>query len=361
MITFYPGPSKIYPQTATYLQEAIEAGILSVNHRSSMCMDLVADTMRLLKQKLHIPAHYYIYFTSSATECWEIVAQSIIGTDGQSLHLYNGAFGQKWHEYTQRLCPQAKAQSFGLNQSLVDTQLDQGAPIICLTPSETSNGTQVSMNDWKKLKNKHNNPNTLWCADVTSSMGGLTFDWALGDVWLASVQKCFGLPAGMGIMICSPKAIAHAMLVNDQKHYNSLLFIHENFAKYQTPYTPNVLGIFLLNKVLNQLSDITVVDGQIKQQAAEWYQFLEQSKLSLLVENKEVRSDTVIAISNTPEQIRQLKEYCLSQGVMVGNGYGSWKNTTVRLANFPAIEAHEIDALKRLFLNYQHISNLKIC
>ena len=77
MITFYPGPSKVYPQVADYAAEAVREGIVSLNHRSAGFMDVVKETVRLLHEKLAIPADYHIALVSSATECWEIVAQSL--------------------------------------------------------------------------------------------------------------------------------------------------------------------------------------------------------------------------------------------------------------------------------------------
>ena len=66
-----------------------------------------SKTITLLKEKLDIPKDYTIFFTSSATECWEILAQSLIVT--RSFHIYNGAFGEKWYDYTLRLKPAAQA------------------------------------------------------------------------------------------------------------------------------------------------------------------------------------------------------------------------------------------------------------
>ena len=34
--------------------------------------------------------------------------------------------------------------------------------------------------------------------------------------------------------------------------------------------------------------------------------------------------------------------------IILGNGYGAWKDTTFRIANFPAIEDWEFDQLKTL-------------
>ena len=117
---------------------------------------------------------------------------------------------------------------------------------MCVTQNETSNGTQIrDLSPFRKAF-----PEAIIAVDVTSSLGGIELDYLQGDVWFASVQKCLGLPAGMGIMICSPKAIQRAEEINDRKYYNSLLFIHENFQKFQTHYTPNVLSIYLINKII---------------------------------------------------------------------------------------------------------------
>ena len=67
MITFYPGPSKVYPQVARYMQEAFEEGVLSINHRSAECMTITKSAIQLLHEKLNIPPDYSIYFVSSAT------------------------------------------------------------------------------------------------------------------------------------------------------------------------------------------------------------------------------------------------------------------------------------------------------
>src|SRR4028119_2111906 len=94
MTTFYPGPSKVYPQVAGYAAEAVQSGLVSLNHRSTGFMEVIQETVRLLHEKLAIPADYHIAFVSSATECWEIVAQSL--TAETSLHPFSGAFGKKW-------------------------------------------------------------------------------------------------------------------------------------------------------------------------------------------------------------------------------------------------------------------------
>ncbi|GAB3273222.1 alanine--glyoxylate aminotransferase family protein [Larkinella harenae] len=327
MITFYPGPSKVYPQVADYAQEAIRSGVVSLNHRSPGFMDIVQETLRLLHEKLAIPADYHIAFVSSATECWEVIAQSLTVTT--SLHPYGGAFGKKWMEYAHRIKPMI---------------LPGESDVLCVVQNETSNGTQVRMDTLAKFRQEFSG---LIAVDAVSSLGGLLFDWTLADVWFASVQKCLGLPAGLAVLIYSPAALKQAEIIADRQYYNSLLFVHENMAKYQTPYTPNGLGIYLLMRVLQQVPPIAEIDALVRERAADWYRFIaEQTRWKLLIEQPELRSDTVIAVQGSEAEISVVKTAARQAGITLGNGYGDWKSTTFRIANFPAIDVAEIETLK---------------
>ncbi len=344
MLSFYPGPSKVYPQVATYLQDAYESGILSVNHRSTEAMEMVKETYQLLHEKLEIPSDYSIAFVSSATECWEIIAQSL--TQKQSLHAYNGAFGQKWAEYAEKLGIEVLHQPFDLNE---ECELDQDAEVICLTQNETSNGTQIRNSTLQHIRKQNTG---LIALDATSSMAGVSFDWTLGDVWCASVQKCFGLPAGLGVMIYSPRALKRAEELNERNHYNSLLFIHENAAKFQTHYTPNVLNIYLLKRILEHIPMLSEVAKHLEERARMMTQFLTQeTSWKVLAENALIQSDTVLAISGDLEMIKQIKANAKSHGITLGNGYGKWKDTTFRIANFPALTDNEFSILKHFIIH----------
>jgi phosphoserine aminotransferase len=342
LTTFYPGPSKVYPQVAEYLQDAMKEGILSQNHRSLAFMEMLKECIRLFKEKQNIPDDYHVYFTSSATESWEIVSQSLV--KDHSHNVFNGAFGEKWFDYASRITKNNTCTKFNFQEKFdSDLLKNVDSEIICFTQNETSNATQIDLSFLEKIQNQ------LIVIDVTSSLGGIKLDWKLGDIWLASVQKCLGLPAGLGVMICSPRALKRAEEIGERKHYNSLLFVHENFQKYQTPYTPNVLGIYLLMRVMQQVADIQTISSKTKTRSKDFYDFIEtKTSLKLLLENSEVRSETVIAVEGKVEEIAALKQKAKENYITLGNGYGDWKDTTFRIANFPAIEDWEFDKLKNL-------------
>ncbi|MEM9831339.1 MAG: aminotransferase class V-fold PLP-dependent enzyme [Bacteroidota bacterium] len=348
MITFYPGPSKVYPEVPQYVQEAYDAGVLSINHRSPEFMEIFQRVTQLVKEKLDVPDSYTVVFCSSATECWEIVSQSLVRN--RALHIFNGAFGEKWYRYARHLTS-VDDLGFGREELPDITKISMdGADLIAVTHNETSNGTALPSEWIQELRKKF--PDTIIAADATSSMAGVILPWEAADVWYASVQKCFGLPAGLAVMILSPQAIERVQAVGEKSRYNSLLNIYDQAQRHQTTHTPNVLGIYLLMRTLENRESISVINDQLEGRFNEWIKMLQNlSYVKLLVNNK-VRSKTVIPFQAKPKTINQLRQQAKGQGITLGNGYGNLKATTLRIANFPAITNAEIRQLMDFFANF---------
>ena len=348
MISFYPGPSRINDNIPKYVKAAYRKGVLSMSHRSPEFIELSKKTISLLKNRLNIPGNYSVFFTGSATECWEIIAQSLITK--KSTHIYNGAFGEKWLDYTKKLRPASQGYKFTIDQLPDQKKINfKTSEVICLTQNETSNGTQVTNEIISSIKK--NNRTALIAVDATSSMAGIALEFKSADIWFASVQKCFGLPAGLGIMICSPAVIVRSKKIGETKHYNSLNFINEMMEKWQTPFTPNVLAIYLLKCVLKKMKNISVVDEKIRKRQKEWLRFFKSSaNLRLLVEDPNLLSSTVIAIKAKPSLVQKIKKEAKASGLILGEGYGDLKETSFRIANFPTLKRAEITKLMSFLL-----------
>lgn len=349
-LSFNPGPSKVYPEIRQYMLDAHDQGILQMGHRSERFTQMSKELVAQMKTKLNIPGEYFVYFTSSATECWEIIAQSF--TKQKSLHLYNGAFGEKWYQTARALRPATVAQPFDVQEAVDAKGLPAaaGVEVVCLTQNETSNGTQVDATTLQRVTNHYKD--ALICVDATSSLGGINLRYSRADVWFGSVQKCMGLPAGLGILICSPRAVERARQVNDRAHYNSFLSIHEKMLNWQTTHTPNVLAIYLLSRVIEQRPAIKPIHEHLVARAEILYRFFEENfpQWPPLVQNKDVRSVTVLAIQAPAAQLEELKRSALQQGIQLGNGYGNWAKTTYRIANFPQHQDPEYVRLQRLLM-----------
>ncbi len=351
MISFSPGPSKVYDQLPVYMKEAYEQGILSASHRSATFMNLYQETETLFKEKLHVPEDYKLLFTSSATENWEIIAQSIV--EKASFHIYSGSFGKKWLNFAEHLNPDTASIKLDTETEVDVHNLEIGEQydLIAITQNETSNATEVRQDLIKQVGEKY--PEKMIAVDTTSSMAGIELDFTLADIWYASVQKCFGLPAGLGILILSPKAIEKCKSKGESGRYNSLSFILENAAKYQTHYTPNVFGIYMLYRSLQDRPEIQETDKITRSRMRKLEDTIAQSKkLMMLVQNPKTRSKTVMGISGKEEFIQDIKKSAEKAGMQMGSGYGPLKPTSFRIANFPAITDGEFEKLIKFLKEY---------
>jgi phosphoserine aminotransferase len=263
----------------------------------------------------------------------------------KSIHYFNGEFGKKWFEYSDKI-QLACAVSFSTEEDLPVYYIE--GDVVAITQNETSNGTSVAADLIRNVKNQ--NLEKLIAVDATSSMAGISLPFDSADIWFASVQKCFGLPSGLALLICSPQALQKSAELNEKNHYNSLEFLKEKMASFQTSYTPNVLGIFLLNRILNIVPSIEKTDKIIRERAVQLYDFFNSnSRFNPLVKNDKVRSETVICLEGEEKDIASIKEKALANGILLGNGYGKWSENTFRIANFPAHTDQDFETLLKFF------------
>lgn len=342
MLNFYPGPSKLYAGIDLHMQEAIASGILSMNHRSVDFMHLYEQVQERFESQYDLPKGYKVYFTSSATECWTILAQSF--SNRSFRHIYNGSFGKKWMDVSKQLNIEHTSFVFDIHEAFVSSKIgdDSTAEIICTTLVETSNGSYLSSDIQSEIRDTFED--SLIAVDATSAMAGIPIKWEHADIWFASVQKCFGLPSGLGILILSPQAqhtIEHRSM---DVQYNSLKRIVENGSSFQTTHTPNILGIYLLAQRLKEIN--TADFFKLKERMNYLYNhFSTHASLHPLLIEKSIQSPTVLTLKGDEEYILQLKKSLKALNIIIGSGYGVWKENTIRLANFPAQTDEDFEKL----------------
>lgn len=346
LYTFAVGPSQVYPQIAHYYQDAFALNLPAESHRGKLFMEVFGKAVSGIREKLSVPADYGIFFTGSATECWEMLSQAF-AHEG-AFHAYSGSFGEKWFEYGHGVAPQSEAFRFDADDNTFAIPAHiQGKPgLIALTLNETSNGSALPETLLPKIRQAH--PNPIIAVDTTSIMAGIDLSWREADIWFASVQKCFGMPAGLAVMIVSPRAQEMAQML-ERPFYNSIT-THLKFAEInQTPFTPNMLGIYALSRLMADVPPIGKVQARLKARSAELYSWLDaQPHLRPLVQRVENRSPTVIAVQVTADALTRYQEAARAGGYELGRGYGTWRETTFRLANFPAVEDGPLEDIRRL-------------
>lgn len=349
MLTFFtPGPAQLYPTFEKHLQNFVHGQLGSISHRSQQYRDLHKFTVEQLRILLNVPETHAILFLGSASEIWERILFSCV--ELESFHLVNGSFSKKFYDYSHALnkYPHKQEKPMGEGFNAADVVVPEYAELMCVTHNETSSGVQMTVAEIHKLKQK--NPSKLIAVDMVSSAPYPDLDFKLIDTAFFSIQKAFGLPAGLGVWIVNEKCLKKAESIRHQYSigaHNDLPTLWKNSLNNETPATPNVMAIYLLGKIAEDFNQIGVknIRKETEQKAQLLYKFLDkQSGYSSFVKEKSQRSQTVI-VANTDKPSADIIKSIKAKGMVVGSGYGQFKDSQLRIANFPATPTEQVQEL----------------
>jgi phosphoserine aminotransferase len=349
-VFFTPGPSELYPTVPAHMQSAMENKIGSISHRSQQFKDIYAHAVAGLRQLLNLPDNYEVLFLSSANEIWERAIQNLVKEE--SFHLVNGSFSKRFYEIAGELGRKASKFEvpFGEGFNPEDVAIPETAELVALIHNETSSGVSMPVADIARYRQAAPSQALLF-VDAVSSLPHPELDYNQIDAVYFSVQKCFGLPAGLGVWLLNERFIAKAHSLQQQGislgSYHSIPSMLEKAKANQTPETPNVLNLYLLGKVVDDLNKkgIATIRQETEAKAKHIYNFLESSEnFEPAVQNPEFRSPTTI-VANTKIPASELNKLLAPYDMVIGSGYGSYKDTQIRIANFPAHSVSQVEAL----------------
>jgi phosphoserine aminotransferase len=346
-INFTPGPSQLYFTVEDHARKAFREGIPSLSHRSKQFEAIYGEVKEGLKALLNIPDNFQIVFTGSATEIWERSVQNLV--EHHSHHLVNGAFSKRFFEIAEQLGKKPTKTEVNAGEGFGSSLEFNSSEFIALTQNETSTGVSLSNAFIEQISTQ--NPNALIVVDAVSSLPYPELDFSKIDSVFFSVQKGFGLPAGLGVWIVNERCIAKSELLLSKGisigSYHSLPSLVSHAQKNQTPETPNVLGIYLLSKVVQDMlrRGITIIRRETEYKAAILYQLLEShQQLNSFVKDKNHQSKTVI-VADCGEYTETVTRYLRENGIQPGDGYGTFKKQHLRFANFPAHSKEQFELL----------------
>ncbi len=348
-IYFTPGPSQLYFTVQEHLRTALREDIPSISHRSKQFQLIYEETVSNLSALLNIPEDYRILFTSSATEVWERIVMNLVG--GESFHLVNGAFSERFCTISKQLGKNALSATVNDGEVVDITKLliPESTELIAITHNETSTGAQQPADDIKNIRNAF--PNQLIALDVVSSAPDADINYNHVDTAYFSVQKCFGLPAGLGVWILNERCIEKysklTELGNVTGSYHDLSSMLEKAEKNQTPETPNVLGIYLLGKVAADMlgKGLEQIRQETAYKAALLYHTFENNEaFEPFVSEQKYRSRTT-TVARVNQHSGSVISHLASKGMIVGSGYGRHKTDHIRIANFPTHSKEQIEML----------------
>jgi phosphoserine aminotransferase len=125
--------------------------------------------------------------------------------------------------------------------------------------------------------------------------------------------------------------------------------------KNQTPETPNVLGIYLLSKVVQDMlrRGINIIRKETEYKAAILYQALSNHQiLKPFVKDERWRSKTVV-VADSGDHTEKVTKLLIQKGMLPGDGYGPAKTHQLRFANFPAHSKEQYELLVDTISEFQ--------
>lgn len=349
-IFFTPGPSELYPTVPAHMAAAMANKIGSISHRSQQFKDIYAHAVNGLRQLLQLPDNWDILFLSSANEVWERAIQNCV--EHESFHLVNGSFSKRFYEIAGELGRKAAKfeASFGEGFKVNNIQIPESAELVALVQNETSSGVSMTVSEINQFRTKVNQQALIFVDSVSSSPYP-AFDFNQIDSTYFSVQKAFGLPAGLGIWLINDRCVAKAEALKSKGlpigSYHSLPSLLSKARAYQNPETPNVLAIYLLGKVVEEMNHhgADTIRQETDAKAQLIYDYLASSQnFSIAVQEPAHRSPTTI-IANTNVSSAEVIKKLAPFDMVIGSGYGSYKETQIRIANFPTHTMAQVQAL----------------
>ena len=329
------------------MKKAFREGIPSLSHRSKEFESIFATSIEGLRELLGIPGDFSVVFTSSATEIWERSIENLV--EESSLHFVNGAFSKRYYDIAVQLGRRPIKREVPDGGGFGEIGPATSPELVALTHNETSTGAALPLDFIHSFRRQF--PDSIIVVDAVSSLPYPRFDFSRIDSLFFSVQKGFGLPAGLGVWIINNRCIAKSeQIISKGKSigsYRSLPSLVNHSKKNQTPETPNVLGIYLFSRVVADFNrrGIAAIRGETDYKSAALYHALQAREfIKPFVTDPAFRSPTVIVADGGAHHERIVNSL-RRKGLFPGEGYGRYKNSHVRFANFPAHSKEQYDLL----------------
>jgi len=349
---FTPGPTALHPLVQGEIQGALAEGFVSESHRSPRFRTEVEGMVEALRALLGVPDDYRILVVGSATEAMERIVAGVVRE--QSGHLVNGAFARRFRDISVNLDRRVETVEVadgeavpGPDEIVAESTsasgrlLGSGAELLALTQNETSTGVRIPPDQLHAWARRAREAGALVAVDLVSGWPTEAVDPAWIDAGFFSVQKGFGLPAGLGIIVASPALVERATRLQEEGHsvggYMGIPQLAVAADRHETRVTPNMLAIRLLRRV----AEAYAREGQAalaRQTDAKartfWDQVAGLQGIRPFVTDPEVRSRTIL-VAEIDGGSGPVLERLQAQGFRAGGGYGGWKGRHLRVANFP--------------------------
>ena len=251
---FVPGPTNIPDRVMRAMVVAME------DHRSSKFPELSLSVLSDLKKVFKTSEGQAFIFPSSGTGAWEAALTNTLSPGDKVLASRFGQFSHLWVDMAQRL---------GYDVEVLEVEWGEGVPLdrveealradkhhkikaVLACHNETATGVTSDIAGVRRAMDAAGHPAMLF-VDAVSSLASIDFqmdEWQV-DMAITGSQKGLMLPAGLGIVCASKKALAAIKAAKSQRCYFDLNDMIKANATGYFPYTPALAMLYGLRESLN--------------------------------------------------------------------------------------------------------------
>lgn len=343
---FVPGPTNVPDRVLRAMHRAQE------DHRSSAFPELTEGLLRDLKPVFGAVQGRPFIFASTGTGMWEAALTNTLAPGDRVLAVRFGQFSHLFIDTAERLGFKVDVIDLewgeAVDASIIGDALaaDAGHAIraVLLVHNETATGVTNDVAEVREAIDAARHP-ALLLVDGVSSIGSLDFrfdDWGV-DVAICGSQKGFMMPAGLGMLCVSPKAMALVEQGRFPRAYFDLRpqVLHNDQGYF--PHTPALSLLFGLREALDMIAQqgmpaiaerhARLAEG-VRRAVAAW-------ELKLCARDPESRSNTVTAIV-VPDgkDARQVIDHAYRRwDLALGSGLGRLNGKVFRIGHLGDLNA----------------------
>ncbi|MBZ9699184.1 MULTISPECIES: aminotransferase class V-fold PLP-dependent enzyme [unclassified Mesorhizobium] len=364
---FIPGPTNIPEQVRQAMNLPME------DMRAATFPDLTLPLFEDIKRVFKNETGRVFIYPSSGTGAWEAAMTNVLSPGDRVLMSRFGQFSHLWVDMAERL---------GFEVDVIDCEWGTGVPLelyaerlkadkthrikaIFCTQNETATGVTSDVAGCRAALDDANHPALLF-VDGVSSIGSIDFrqeEWGV-DCAVSGSQKGFMLPAGLGFLSVSRKALVASRTATHRRCFFSFEdMIRANDAGY-FPYTPATQLLRGLRASLDLIAEegLETIFSRHHRLAEGVRKAVDAWGLKLCARAPKWHSDTVSAIL-VPDGIdsgdvvkRAYQAYQTSLGGGLNKVFGKvfrighlgWLNEVMVLASLSAAEMALLDCGVRL-------------
>jgi alanine-glyoxylate transaminase / serine-glyoxylate transaminase / serine-pyruvate transaminase len=253
---FVPGPTNVPDRVQRAMMVAME------DHRSSKFPELSTSLFADLKKVFKTESGQIFIFPSSGTGAWEAALTNTLSPGDKVLASRFGQFSHLWIDMAQRL---------GYDVEVLDVEWGEGVPLeryeqilradrrheikaVLACQNETATGVTSDIAGVRQVMNDARHPALLY-VDAVSSLASIDCrmeEWGV-DLAVSGSQKGLMLPAGLGILGVSQKALKAMDGAKSKRCYFDLADMIKANASGYFPYTPSLPMLYGLRESLNMI------------------------------------------------------------------------------------------------------------